>query len=326
MRSRSDVTSKKTKKPSSEFLQRKKVRDTVFIVLMLLIPFAHFAVFYLGVNFSSLSLAFRDQYTEEFTFANFERFFTSWKLDWEMDVGWKYAFFNTLIQMVISNFVNMPLVVFVTFALYKKFYGHNFFRVVFYLPAIVGEVIMLTMQAYVLDATGPIIEMGKFVGIQWDFNILQSGLLGYDGSARTTFFVTRITISGSTILLLTGALNRIPKDLFDYAKLDGVGFFREFYYIALPLTWSTVGIMWIMGFATGWNVYNDVMLLTGGNHNTQNLGFALMSTTLGAVTGDNGDANFNYPAAIGMLMTVIVAPLTLFLRWLSEKFVEPVDF
>ena len=291
MRSKSNNSSGAVKKSSSGFLQKKKVRDTIFIILMLVIPFAHFAVFYLGVNFSSLSLAFQDQFTEEFTFANFERFFTSWALDWEMDIGWKYAFFNTLIQMIISNFVNMPLVIFVTFALYKKFYGHNFFRVVFYLPAIVGEVIMLTMQAYVLDATGPIIG-----------------------------------ISGATILLLTGALNRIPKDLFDYAKLDGVGFFREFYYIALPLTWSTVGIMWIMGFATGWNVYNDVMLLTGGNHNTQNLGFALMSTTLSAVTGDNGDANFNYPAAIGMLMTLIVAPLTLFLRWLSEKLVEPVDF
>lgn len=48
----------------------------------------------------------------------------------------------------------MPLVIFASFILFKKFYGHTYFRVVFYIPAIVGAVIITMMQTYVLDATG----------------------------------------------------------------------------------------------------------------------------------------------------------------------------
>lgn len=121
-----------------------------------------------------------------------------------------------------------------------------------------------------------------------------------------------------------GALNRIPQDLFDSGKLDGIGLFREFFYLALPLSWSTVGIMWVMSFAGGWAAYNDVMLLTGGSYNTTNLGYFLVSHTLSATSGSG--ENFNYPAAIGLLMTGVIAPLTLVLRWLAEKLVSPVDF
>lgn len=302
----------------------KKTKDRIFIIGMLAIPIAHFLVFWLYLNGASIGLAFQDQYTEEFTMENFERFFNSWKRDFALGGPLKYAVKNTIIEACIGNFVNMPLVILCSFALFKKFYGHNFFRVVFYLPGILGAVIITTMQIYVLGSGGPIVQFGKLIGIDWDVNILQSGLIANNVSARTTYFVTRIGVSGGTILLITGALNRVPKDLFDSAKMDGIGFFREFIYIAVPLIWSTVGLMWIMSFAGCWSSYQDVMLLTGGAYNTTNFGYYLVSHTLSAVTG--AGENYNYPAAIGLVMTAVIAPITLLLRWLASKVVTDVEF
>lgn len=302
----------------------KKNKDRIFIVAMLIIPVAHFLVFWLYLNSASIALAFKDKYTEEFTMENFQRFFNSWERDFKLNGPLKYAIRNTLIEAFISNFVNMPLVIFASFALFKKFYGHNFFRIVFYLPGIFGAVIITTMQIYVLGSGGPIVSLGKLLGIQWNVNILQTGLLGNNLSARPTYFITRIGISGGTILLITGALNRVPKDLFDSAKLDGIGFFREFIYIAVPLSWSTVGLMWVMSFAGCWSAYQDVMLLTGGANNTTNFGYYLVSHTLSAVTG--AGENYNYPAAIGVIMTIVIAPITLLLRWIASKAVSPVEF
>lgn len=302
----------------------KQQKDRIFIICMLAIPIAHFLVFWLYLNGASIALAFKDQYTEEFTMENFERFFSSWERDFAMNGPLKYAIINTVIEACISNFINMPLVIFASFALFKKFYGHNFFRVVFYLPGILGAVIISTMQIYVLGSGGPIVQFGKLIGINWDVTVLQSGLIGNNASARITYFVTRLGVGGGTILLITGALNRVPKDLFDSAKVDGIGFFREFIYIAVPLIWSTVGLMWIMSFAGCWSEYQGVMLLTGGAYNTTNFGFYLTSHTLSAVTG--GGENYNYPAAIGLIMTAIVAPITLLLRWLAGKLVTDVDF
>ncbi len=301
----------------------KQMRDRIFIILMLAVPIAHFLIFWVYLNFDSFRLAFVDEFTEEFTTANFERFFNAWKRDMKGDGPLKYAMRNTIIAMLISNFINMPLVIFASFVLFKKYIGHMYFRIVFYIPGIIGAVIITTMQLYVLDATGPIVQLTKAIGIKWDFEILQSGLLGNMKSARPTYFITRIGIAGGTVLLITGALSRIPHDLFDSGKIDGIGLFREFYYIALPLSWSTVGIMWVMSFAGGWSEYNSVMLLTRGQYGTANLGYYLMSSTLSATSGNE---SFNYPAAMGFLLTLFVAPITLILRWLSEKLVQPVDF
>lgn len=192
------------------------------------------------------------------------------------------------------------------------------------MPGIIGAVVTSMMELYVLAPGAPIIKIGEFLGINWSFDILQTGFYGNIHSARWTYFVTSIGISGSTILIQTGVLNRIPKDLFDCGKLDGVGFFKEFIYIALPLIWSTVGIMWIMSFATGWAGYQRVLLLTQGTNNTGNFGYYLVSHTLSAVTGAN--VNFNYPAAIGIIMTVVITPITLLLRFLANKIVQPVEF
>ena len=305
-------------------LLSKKNKDRIFIIAMLIIPIAHFLVFWLYLNGASIGLAFKDQYTEEFTMENFQRFVNSWERDFKLNGPLKYAIKNTIIEACIANFVNMPLVIFCSFALFKKFYGHTFFRIVFYLPGILGTMIMTTMQIYVLGSGGPIVQFGNLIGIKWDVNILQSGLLGNNISARPTYFITRLGVAGGTILLITGALNRVPKDLFDSAKIDGIGFFREFYYIALPLIWSTVGLMWIMSFAGCWSSYQGVMLLTGGAHNTTNFGYYLVSHTLSAVTGTG--ENYNYPAAIGVIMTVIIAPITLLLRWVASKAVSDVEF
>lgn len=306
------------------FKLSKKTKDRIFIIEMLFVPILHFIVFWVYVKTSSILLAFQDEWTGELTLRHFERFFNEWRTDFSLDGTLKFAVTNTLIEVSIGNLISTPLNIFITFALFKKFYGHTFYRVLFYLPGIIGSVVISTMELYVLAPGGPIIKIGEMLGIDWSFNILQTGFYGNVDSARWTYFLTSVSISGGTILIQTGVLNRIPKDLFDSAKLDGVGFFKEFIKIALPLIWSTVGIMWIMNFAVGWAGYQRVLLLTGGANNTNNFGYYLVSHTLSAVTG--GGCNYNYPAAIGIIMTVIIAPITLILRHFASKIVEPVEF
>ena len=142
-------------------------------------------------------------------------------------------------------------------------------------------------------------------------------------TGRTTYFVTMLSIGGGTILLLRGALQKIPRDLFDVGKIEGMGFFREFWYVAVPCSWSTIGIMWIMGFASVWGEYSRSYLLTGGAYGTSNLGYYLFARTIASTTGNE---SYNYPAAVGLILTAIVLPLTLLLRWGSTKVVKDVEF
>ena len=304
-------------------LLSEKNKDRIFIFLMLLVPIAHFLVFWLYIKGKSLVIAFQNEYTGEFSLEHFERFIRQFKIDIERGGILKGAISNTFITAGIGLLVNMPLAIITSFALYKKFFGHNFFRVVFYLPGIFGTVICNMMTKFVLDTTGPIVSIGRELGIKWIPEVIMSGLLNNNTTGRLTYFITMIGIGGGTILLLTGALQKIPKDLFDVGKIEGMGFFREFWYVALPCSWNTIGIMWIMSFASVWGEYSRSFLLTNGAYGTSTLGYYLFSRTVASTTGSE---SYNYPAAIGLLLSAFVIPTTLLLRWLSTKVVTDVEF
>lgn len=305
----------------------KKTKDNFFVITLLVFPIVQWLIFWLYLNSSAITMAFRDSLTGEFTFYNFEKFFKVWQEGWQEGNGLRIAFFNTIIDMLISNFWCMPINIFFGYVLFKKFYGKSFFLIAFYLPVIFGEIAITIMQRYVMDAIGPVVSVCNSLGIKLPFDVLQSGFYGNILTARPAFFITRmISISGSTALLINTSLNRVPVDLFQSVKLDGAGLFREFFSIAFPLIWSTVGIMWVMTFASGWLSYNRVMLLTGGAYNTGNLGYYLMSQSINAISSNGLSSSFNYPAAVGLLFSAILCPLALILRHLANKWIEPVEY
>lgn len=309
---------------SSKKTLSQKRKDYIFVAFLLLPAIAHFLLFWVYVNFDSLTLAFQNEATGDWGLSNFERFFNQVQRDWAADSTIKTAIENTFYTAFISMFVSQPLLIFVSYVLFKKYFGHMFFRVVFYIPAIVGTVITAIMLKYVLGATGPIVEFGKVLGVSFNNEILQSGFLDNNVTAQSTFHITSMfLISGASILLLTGAFQRIPKDLFDVGKLEGCGMFSEFIHLVVPCAWSTIGVMWLMTFASVWGNYSRVMLLTGGSYKTNNFAYYMFASSLNATKGTE---SYNYPAAIGLLLTLVVAPITLFLRWLSRKLVPDVEF
>ncbi|MDR1093097.1 MAG: hypothetical protein LBL66_03015 [Clostridiales bacterium] len=303
---------------------KRKTKNNIFVICLLVVPTAHFLVFWLYVNFSSLLLGFRNSATGAFSLEHFTRFFDAVKQDFAEGGGVKTAIGNTLITTAKTMFFDMPLTILATYVLFRKFFGHMFFRVAFYLPGIIGDVIIVGMTSYILGANGPVVVWGQKLGIDWGFDVFQTGLLGNSRTARPAFFLTAIGVSGGMVILLTGALSRIPKDLFDYGKLEGLGFFKELYYLIVPLIWSTIGIMWVMSFAGSWGDYSRVLLLTNGAYDTENFGIYMMKYTIGYARG--ADVALGYPAAIGMILTVVVLPVTLFLRWISNKLIRPVEF
>lgn len=302
----------------------KKKSDMLFVFFMLLFPILHFLVFWVYVNFDSIALAFEHEVTGQWGFSNFDRFFRQLATDWESDSGIKVAIENTLITGTISMFWTFPTTLIVTYLLFKQFYGHMFMRIAYYIPAIMGTAVTMVLAKYTAGPYGPYVQVGSLLGIPWSEEILQSGLYNNWGSARIAFHVTdMLGVSGAAVLYYTGALLRIPKDIFDAGKIDGVGMFRELFLVCLPCIWSTVGIQWVMTFSSVWGSYQRVMMLTDGGYGTNNFAYYMFSNTLSAV---QGGGSYNYAAALGLILTVVVAPLTLLLRWASNKVVQPVEF
>ena len=102
---------------------------------------------------------------------------------------------------------------------------------------------------------------------------------------------------GYSTLLFSIAIQKIPQELYDAARMDGAGPVRQLLNITFPLTREMTGMMIIVTITGAFQVFNEVMVMTGGgpNNSSQVLGTWLYEQ--GFTQNDMG-----YAAAIGSVV------------------------
>ncbi|WP_082653057.1 carbohydrate ABC transporter permease [Aureimonas sp. AU22] len=105
---------------------------------------------------------------------------------------------------------------------------------------------------------------------------------------------------GYSTLLFAVAIQRIPRELYDAAVMDGAGPFRRLWSVTLPMTREMTGLMVIVTITGAFQVFNEVMVMTGGGPNNS-------SHVLGTWLYQQGfiENNFGYGAAIASVIFVV---------------------
>ena len=165
---------------------RREKKDVIFALCLLAFPIIQFIVFYLFVNLNTAILAFQD-IKGDFTLANFERLFKLLSEKGSNSLSMSLA--RSLITFSVGTFITFPVSIFITYALFKKIPGEMFFRITFFLPSLLGQVIMTTMYRYIVDATGPVLKLVQMLNINVDAHVLRDGLLGNIKTAFPTILV-----------------------------------------------------------------------------------------------------------------------------------------
>ena len=124
---------------------------------------------------------------------------------------------------------------------------------------------------------------------------------------------------GYDIILFSSAMARIPKDIIEYGRLEGVGYTRELFQIVLPLVWPTFTTVMVMALMAPFSVYLQPMFLTKGMHNTKTISFKIFESTQG------GGAGMEYWATFGLFLSLIGAPIILAIRKIMERCYRDVD-
>ncbi len=298
----------------------KRQRDIAFVALMLSLPILQFIVFWIVPNFNSILMAFRNPSTDGFTLINFKRF---WNLLLEENSPVMPSITNTVILFFCTNFVNLPIVMFLSYVLFKKVPGYKLFRVIFYLPSILGSSVTAALYRYVVSNDGPVEFVLDWLGVEY------SKQLGLLGNPETTFLMIVIyclwTGVGVNMIMLNGAMARIPEEIFESSKIDGVGFWREFFQIVCPLIWPTVTTLLVFGMSGIFTSYGATMLLAPNTPEASTVGWYIVRFTASAGTGVTHEV-LNYPAAVGLVFTVVGLPLVLGTKWLCEKVAQNVEY
>ena len=207
-----------------------KRNQLLFVWGWLAVPIISWALFYWYVNFSSFVGAFQD-YNGNWSIANFESVWQS-IFNPPPELGrdsLSVAFSNTLKYFIVDIFVKYPIQLFVCYFLYKQIWGYKFYRYVFYLPAIISGVALIGVYKAVIAPSGPLAEILVKFGIE-----LPELLASPKTATGAVMGYVIWTCACGHMLLLCGAMNRIPIEVMEAARLDGIGPLREFFNIILP--------------------------------------------------------------------------------------------
>ena len=136
----------------------------VFFYTMVALPIVQFIIFYIVVNFNSILLAFK-QYevlpgegyiTKWSDFSNFKAIF----LEWKNTEYISNTLPNALKYFAANVFIVMPLTLLFAYYIYKKFRGHEFFKVMLFLPSVIcNMVIVLFYRDFVELVVGGIFKL-----------------------------------------------------------------------------------------------------------------------------------------------------------------------
>jgi multiple sugar transport system permease protein len=184
-------------------------------------------------------------------------------------------------------------------------YGSTFFRVGLYLPVITSWVIVSLVFTYMFNNS----ERGLINYILVNkLHVLRDYVpwLLREWTGNIAIWLMGIwKNTGWSMLIYLAALQGISKDLYEAASLDGAGTLGKFRYITMPCLRPTTFFVLVNMIIGSFNVFIQVMLLTGGGPNGR-------TTVLQYLLYDQAFNQFEFgsASAIGLLSAFIIVLIT----------------
>lgn len=178
------------------------------------------------------------------------------------------------------------------------------YRTTFFVPSLISLTVIGLLFTFVFQPQGILNSFLKLIGL----GSLTKGWLGNEVTAIfAVIAVSQWKSIGYTMMLLIVAIQRIPLDIMESAKLDGASKVQIFFHVTVPMIKETILMVMIITTSGGFLVFNEVYVITnGGPYGSSEV----LSTILYKNAFVHG--NIGYASAIGNIILMFSAVLALF--------------
>jgi multiple sugar transport system permease protein len=222
-------------------------------------------------------------------FMNYHDLFTS-------DRHFVQSIFNTLMYAVSKVGINIVLAMLVAMLLNKQnMKGRKLFRVLVYLPAVIPSVsTALLWKLLILQDRSYLLNLMTTIGLpKMDF-----GRQAY--AMPTVLFINSLGVIGPWMIVLLAALQGVPQDVTESARLEGASPLRMFFAIILPMILPSVFFLTLTGFINTLQAYEEIYLLIGENPYTYTM-------TMGIVHNAFDGYGIGYASAQAWIVFIIIS-------------------
>ena len=292
--------------------QAKKLKDTIFVYCLIALPLIEFFTIYVYVNVDSFFLAFQ----RGGEFAGLENFKMLWNEVRADNSTILVAIKNTFIYFG-ADLILFVWSIFLSYFFYKKILGYKFFRFVLYMPAIISPVVFVVLFKNLTSVNGAIALIVK--NFNPDFRM--PNLLARSETATWTMVVYVLWMGWTkNMLYLGGSLARIPLEVLESARLDGVGPWDELTKILVPLLLPTLSTLLLLDVVGILGSSGPILLFTKGDYNTTTISYWMFTLVY-----NTGNDQYVKASAAGICLTLIMFPVVYTMRWLIGK-IDSVEY
>lgn len=313
-----DMTSSRTMDEGKRTRRLNTVKMYAFLISIIGFQLVNFVVFYVIVNANSLMMAFQWRETDgslTWTLHSFEVMFSQFASG-ASEI--RIALRNTFIYFGFG-FIMLPISFTTSYFMYKKIWGHQAFRILFFLPSVLSGVVWSMIYKNIVGVNGPIAALYQQIhGLPEPPVFLADSKYALTTVLMYSFW---LGIAGNFVIF-SGTLTRIPESVIEAGKLDGVSWIRELWQIILPLMWPTIGTMILLQLSGIFTASGNILLLTGGAYNTNSISFLIFQQVYGVAETSN---TYNYGSAVGMFFTLLTIPIVFVSRYFINR-IEDVEY
>ncbi|CAM3962672.1 carbohydrate ABC transporter permease [Deinococcus marmoris] len=214
------------------------------------------------------------------------------------------AFLQSLGNILLFLAIQVPLMILVATAMalildsVKKGFAQKFFRTAFYLPYTVPGVIAGLLWGYLYSKN--LSPLNQITGLNTDF--LSSSILLFSIGNIVTW-----TWTGYNMITLYAALQNIPGDIYEAARIDGASNWNVTRYVKLPLLRPALTLTGIFSVIGTMQIFSEPFVLRPLGYVPDNI---TPNTYLYLAVARDG--NFGYGAALAIIMAVLTLILSSF--------------
>lgn len=188
----------------------------------------------------------------------------------------------------------------------ERLKGKGLYRSLLILPYAIPGFVTALVWASMFNQDFGLINSLTNLDIDW---------LGNGWWAKVAILITNLWLGFPYMFLVcTGALQSIPGDVREAAKIDGAGPFRTLRSIIMPLLLVAVGPLLIASFAFNFNNFSLIFLLTkGGPFNANDITIGetdLLITYAFRLAFEQGSPNIGLASAVCIFIFLIVAAMS----------------
>lgn len=237
--------------------------------------------------------------TSDATFIGFGNYIKAFN-----DASFMHAFWYTALYTIVSVLIINVLAFAIALALTQKIKGSNLFRTVFFMPNLIGGIVLGHIWSMIFDG----------ILSKYNTSILLETKYGFWGLVILMCWQQ----IGYMMIIYIAGIQAVPDDIMEAAAIDGANRWQTLVKITIPNVMSSITICTFLTLSNGFKLFDQNLALNGGQpfifnpdgsvvKTTEMLALNIYTTFYGSNTAARGTAQakavifFVLVAAIGLL-------------------------